>query len=112
MEEIKSVFRYENLIYCILLDKFPDNIDRLRGKFGYFYEFEASEINKIAHIVNSKFQTLTYFGINKLSLIKFVLQNRLYGIDNIVPIGSALNIGTFWDGYDIVRCLSRTICVN
>ena len=83
-----------------------------RGKFGLFYEFDATDINKISHIVKKSFQTLTYFGVNKSYLIDFVVQNRLFGIDNITPIGSALDIGVIWDGYDIIRSLSRTISVQ
>ena len=58
------------------------------------------------------FQTLTYFGVNKSYLTDFVVRNRLLGIDNITPIGSALDIGVIWDGYDIIRSLSRTISVR
>ena len=94
------------------MDTLPDNVDTLRGKFGYFYEFDATDINQISRIVNKRYQTLTYFGVKKSYLTDFVVQNRLFGIDNITPIGNALDIGVFWDGYDIVRCLSRTINVK
>jgi hypothetical protein len=112
MEHIMKVTRYGNFIYCLLLETLPDNLVKLRGKFGVFYEFDATDINKISHIVKKSFQTLTYFGVNKSYLTDFVLQNRLFGIDNITPIGSALDIGVIWDGYDIIRSLSRTISVR
>ena len=112
MNEIKSVTRYGNLLYRIHLESIPSNIENLRGKFGYFYEIDATDINQVSHIVNKRYQTLTYFGVEKSYLIDFVMHNRLFGIDNITPIGSALEIGVFWDGYDIVRCLSRTVFVK
>lgn len=34
---------------------------------------------------------------------------RLRGIDRIVPIGQAMDIGATWDGCDLVRTLSRVI---
>jgi hypothetical protein len=112
LDKIKSITRHGNLIYRILMDTLPDNMDTLRGKFGYFYEFDVTDINKLSHIVNKSFQTLTYFGFNKAYLADFVIQNRLLGIDNITPIGSSLDIGVIWDGYDIIRSLSRTINVR
>jgi hypothetical protein len=69
-------------------------------------------MNSIAHIINTKYQTLTYFGLKKAQLLDFVVRNRLSGIDRIVPIGSALDIGAIWDGYDIVRSLSRIIDIK
>ena len=111
-EQIKCITRHENFIYRILMETLPETLDTFRGKFGYFYEFDAEDINQISHIVNKSFQTLTYFGVNKSYLTDFVLQNRLFGIDNITPIGSALDIGVIWDGYDIIRSLSRTISVR
>ena len=62
--------------------------------------------------MNNKFQTLTYFGLNKSDLINFVIKNRLNGIDRVVPIGKALDIGVVWDGYDILGSLSRIINVE
>jgi hypothetical protein len=112
MEHVMKVTRHGNFIYRILLETLPDTLDKYRGKFGIFYEFDATDINKISHIVNKSFQTLTYFGVNKSYLTDFVVQNRLFGIDNITPIGSALDIGVIWDGYDIIRSLSRTISVR
>ena len=111
-EQIKCITRHENFIYRILMETLPETLDTFRGKFGFFYEFDAEDINQISHIVNKSFQTLTYFGVNKSYLTDFVVQNRLFGIDNITPIGSALDIGVIWDGYDIIRSLSRTISVR
>ena len=76
------------------------------------FEYDLNNLNEIKHIVNNKYQTLTYYGIDKFLLKKFVLQNNLKGIDRIVPVGQSLNIGLLWDGYDIVNILSRGIEVQ
>jgi hypothetical protein len=62
--------------------------------------------------VNNKYQTLTYYGVDKSTLLSFVIDNRLSGIDRIVPVGSALNISVVWDGYDVIGTLSRIIDVQ
>jgi len=108
---IKSVKRHDNYVYRIAIGSVPDNMDNFRGRFGYFYEYDTDDMNSIAHIINPKHQTLTYFGVNKFRLLDFVMNNRLLGIDRIVPIGKALDIGVIWDGYDIVKSLSRIIDV-
>ncbi|MEI7481707.1 MAG: acyl-CoA reductase [Elusimicrobiota bacterium] len=106
---ITNFKKYGNYLYRVELDSLPANMDAFRGQYGFFYEYHAQNLNGIAHIINTKYQTLTYFGLEKAQLLDFVVKNRLSGIDRIVPIGSALDIGVIWDGYDIVRSLSRII---
>jgi len=112
LNNISFFKKHSNYVYRIAIDSLPDNMDALRGKFGYFYEYDTYDINSIAHIINTKYQTLTYFGLDKAHLLDFVIKNRLSGIDRIVPVGKALDIDVIWDGYDIVRSLSRIIDVK
>lgn len=112
LNNISCFKKHSNHLYRIAIDRLSDNMDALRGKYGYFYEYDTDDINSIAHIINTKYQTLTYFGVDKSQLHDFVVKNRLSGIDRIVPIGRALDIGVIWDGYDIVGSLSRIIDVK
>ena len=112
LEGIKIYKQYGNLIYLMKMQKLPANIQILRGKCGYFYEYEITELNHFAKNVDHKIQTLTYFGFKKTDLISFVKNNRLSGIDRIVPIGRALDIGFYWDGYNVLNSLSRIIEVE
>ena len=107
-----ELFRHGNHIYRIVLDKLPDNIHSYRGSCGYFFEYDAKNLSEIIHIISNKYQTLTYFGLEKLSLKNFVIDNKLNGIDRIVPIGKALEMSLIWDGFDIIRSLSRIIDYN
>ena len=109
LKNTRSFKKHGNYIYRIDFDTLPDDMDTLRGKSGYFYEYNINDINSIAHIINTRYQTLTYFGVDKFELLNFVVKNRLSGIDRIVPVGSALEMDILWDGYDIVRSLSRII---
>ena len=88
------------------------NYQRFKGKQGLFFEHNIKDLNKINHIINNKYQTLTYFGINKDILKQFVLKNNLKGIDRVVPVGQSLDISLLWDGYDILNILSRGIDVR
>jgi len=91
------------------LDK---NIHELRGKWGFFYEYNINDLNKMKNYINNKYQTLTYFGLNKDILKNFIIKNQLEGIDRVVPIGQALDISFFWDGYDLNRILSRVVDIK
>lgn len=108
-ENIKSSQRYDNFIYRISLTKLPKKIEYLRGKWGYFYEYDEVNITKVANLINPKFQTLTYYGFEKSALKKFINKFKLAGLDRVVPIGQSLNIGLVWDGFDLQRSLSRIV---
>lgn len=112
LDNISNVKRHGNYVYRITIDSVPENLDSLRGKFGYFYEFATNDIKSLVHAVNTRYQTLTYFGADKDALAGFVIENGLMGIDRIVPVGRALDMDVKWDGYDIVRTLSRIIDVK
>ena len=101
LKNIKAEERYSNLIYTVFLKKLDKNLHNLRGKWGFFYEYKTNNINQIKECINNKYQTLTYFGIDKELLKKFIINNNLNGIDRVVPIGQALDVSLFWDGYDI-----------
>ena len=91
------------------IDKVQKNNHRNRGKWGLFFEYEISNLNKVKNIIYEKYQTLTYFGVEKNLLVNFVMENKLTGIDRIVPVGQSLDIGLLWDGHDILSTLSRGI---
>ena len=100
---------YGSQIYTVLLKKLDKDNHKLRGKWGFFYEYNTNDINKIKSFINPRYQTLTYFGLEKNTLSKFVLSNKLRGIDRVVPIGQALDMNFFWDGYDINKILTRVV---
>jgi len=103
---------FDNLIYTLQLTKINQNQHTLNGKWGLFYEYKGKNIYELSKFVNTKFQTLTYFGIKKSILVNFFSKNILLGIDRIVPIGQALNMDFFWDGYDINKVFSRIVDIK
>ena len=96
-------------IYRIKLQKLQYGLEERRGSGGYFYEYTTQHLEEVSCIVTRKYQTLTYFGVETTVLQDFVTQNSLKGIDRIVPVGKALDMGLIWDGIDTVAVLSR-IC--
>ena len=74
-----------------------------------FFDVTIDDVNALAPYINEKVQSLLYYGIDRDELKRFVISNGLLGVDRIVPFGTALDIGVFWDGYDIIGQLSRRI---
>ena len=68
-----------------------------------------NNLNQLSKYVSDKLQTLTYYGIEFDFIKKFIIKNKLKGIDRIVPIGRAFDLTPEWDGVDIIATLSRTI---
>jgi hypothetical protein len=80
-------------------------------RFGTFTEVTISEIQEVSSLVSNDVQTLSYFGFTKTEMNSMIQEIGSDGIDRIVPIGQALNFDTFWDGYDLIRTLTRTVVV-
>jgi hypothetical protein len=106
---VAGVQRHGNFLYRVKLEALPEKMEEFRGKHGLVYEFDTATLDSVAGIVNPKYQTMTYFGLDKTVATEFVVKNRLSGIDRVVPVGTALDIGIVWDGYDLVRSLSRIV---
>lgn len=77
--------------------------------FGTFVEINLNNINQLHRYVSEKLQTITCYGIEFDIIKKFIIKNKLKGIDRVVPIGRAFDLTPEWDGVDIIATLSRTI---
>tara|TARA_B100000780_G_C21117345_1_gene452187 strand:+ start:1367 stop:2548 length:1182 start_codon:yes stop_codon:yes gene_type:complete len=108
-QNIKKYKNYTNLLYVVTLKNLDFGINQLRGKWGYFYECNSKNLDNLAKFINRSCQTMTYIGVKKDILKKFVIKNNLKGIDRIVPTGQGLSMSLYWDGYDINQTLSRII---
>ena len=111
-KNVKSFRTYTNNVYTVVLKNLNGSLDTYRGKWGFFYEYDIKKLEQIKKYINKKFQTLTYFGVEKVDLKDFIIKNKLQGIDRIVPVGQALDIGFYWDGHDINNILTRVVDIR
>ena len=77
--------------------------------YGSFKEINLKNLNSLKNYINLKCQTLTYFGVDKDKILKLIEKNNIIGIDRIVPVGRAFDLGIYWDGYDLISSLSRVV---
>jgi hypothetical protein len=107
----KTKMQHDNNLVRVQLETLPSNIDEFRCTGGYFSEYIAASLNDIAAIINNKYQTLAYYGYEKNILRQFVVENRLTGVDRIVPIGATTDFSLTWDGYNLINTLSRVCTI-
>lgn len=96
-------------IYRVQLKRVPADIERYRGRHGFFFEAKDTDLHTFESIVNERYQTVTYFGIDPEIVVNRIVEAGLVGVDRVVPVGKALDIGVIWDGYDLVGMLSRIV---
>lgn len=111
-DNISSITRETNLLYRAEVKKLISGMEDYRGRGGYFYEHSMHSMDEIVSVVTDKYQTLSYFGADPEKIREVVLTHHLTGIDRITPIGKAMDIGIIWDGYDLIRMLSRIVNVE
>jgi hypothetical protein len=110
-EDINIVPSEDNLITRITLKKLEPGIENWHGNCGFFFEYELDELENFLPIISRRYQTMTYSGLDKAMLQALIINGRALGIDRIVPIGRSLEFSLKWDGYDLVRTLSRFVMV-
>lgn len=108
-DHILQIHRYSNLLYVIKLENMSYVDSDYRGKYGMFYEMDIKSLEQICPLINEKVQTCLYFGVNPEQIGQLIQEYSLCGMDRIVPFGQSLDIGLYWDGYDIIRSLSRCV---
>jgi hypothetical protein len=99
--------RLSGELMSVVFPQIRDAEDRVGGGF-IVVEF-IMDIAALIERVRTAHQTLTYYGFTKAELDDFAKVATLSGLSRIVPIGQALSFDSIWDGYELLRELTRTI---
>lgn len=110
--DIINVETKNNALKRVNLLKLTNDIDDYRCAGGYFTEYTAKSLDEISSIIKNKYQTLAYYGLTKSEINDFVLNNRIVGLDRIVPLGETTSFSLTWDGYNLVNTLTRVMSVK
>lgn len=109
--DMKSEKMPDNVVVRAELKELSHNIEDFRCACGYFSEKDINSLDEIASMINVKYQTLAYYGINRNELKSFVLQNHLNGIERIVPMGETTAFSLTWDGYNLINTFTREVSI-
>lgn len=99
----------DNRISRIRIENLSENVPDYRSGSGSFIEYADLDLNTLAGIVTDKFQTVSYFGLDRNIIFDYVYNNGLCGIDRIVPVGKTTDFSLVWDGIDLIFSMSRII---
>lgn len=108
---IKNIIKYKNNIY-VAKNFSSKRLENIRGINGIFFQKEIVHLSQIQNYVDKKCQTISYIGFKKKDFVAMLDHKHFEGIDRIVPVGKSLEISFDWDGYDLIRTLSRTITIE
>jgi hypothetical protein len=78
---------------------------------GGFIEHTVASLDELMPHLDERDQTLTYHGFGRDELIHLVTKLGGRSLDRIVPIGQALQFGRFWDGFDLLSEMTKTVVV-
>jgi hypothetical protein len=109
MDNIHKENGASNDIWRISNNSIDPNVEKFKSKSGYFNETSIKTLKEINTVVNRKYQTIGYFGFKRSELAEWINEARPSGIDRIVPIGKTMDFSLFWDGYDLLSNLTRSI---
>lgn len=109
---INSVKCYEdNVLYVCDMEVLTyETIEKLRGKYGLFFQYVFNNLLVLKPVMDHpKIQTCAVYGIETSEVAELVVEHGMYGVDRVVPFGKTLDIDVVWDGYDLVREMSRIV---
>ncbi len=109
-KDVRIVSGKDNLIHRIQVSRLETaDLERYTCPGGSFLEYDSEDISGLEAVVGKKLQTLTYLGGNGKKIAEWVVKKGLSGADRIVPMGKAADFTLVWDGYDLIREMSRNI---
>lgn len=75
---------------------------------GLFFEISVDQLSKLRTMFDRKTQTVSYFGFDANCLRDSMIEAGLFP-DRVVPVGTALDFSSKWDGFDLLNNLTRIV---
>ena len=101
----------DSYVTRISVDDVDEGLTQYKHNSGFYFEHDIDELKDILPICGERLQTLTYYGLVKSEIGAFLEKSRPKGIDRAVPMGKSMEFSLVWDGYDLIRYLSRKVTV-
>ncbi len=99
----------KNNLIRIELSELDKKVMKCHYHSGFFFEYELNDLAEITVFCDEKCQTISYLGDLREKLQDVVERAGVDGVDRIVPIGRTMEFSLIWDGYDLIRAMSRRI---
>ncbi|MHB8062979.1 MAG: acyl-CoA reductase [Ruminiclostridium sp.] len=110
-EDTKLVAVASNSLVRIEVGQLDNIIHNIRCAAGFFVECRINKLTELEAFITEDDQTMTTYGISKGVIEEFISNNKPRGIDRVVELGQALDFSEIWDGFDLLRELTREVSV-
>ena len=96
----------------VAVSRLDDVVREANTGNGLFYEVADAGLDALLAWFGDSDQTVASYGVSKEEWEGCLSRRPPNGICRIVRLGKALDFSAVWDGYDLVRCLSREITLE
>lgn len=103
------IFRKDNRIISVMISELQKGCWNYSLPGGFFIEAFGEGLSGMLPILTEHCQTITAHGISSTEITDFLIANRVSGVDRVVQLGHALDFSLTWDGFDLIRSMSRRI---
>ena len=97
------------LVTRVSVQELVEQVMDYKYNSGFFFESDIRALDELLPVCTRRCQTLTYYGLKPDQLNDFFERCRPQGVDRAVPMGKSMDFALIWDGYDLIRTLSRRI---
>ena len=111
VKKVKLVKSEDMFVTRLTVEEVDKDLMDYKYNCGFFYEKDIDSLDEIVNVCDIRCQTLTYFGVKEEDFKEFLNKARPIGIDRIVPIGKSMDFALIWDGYDLIRQMSRRVTI-
>jgi hypothetical protein len=89
-----------------------NNLKYLHSGNGLLYEQYFSNLSSYYLTIDSTYQSISVSGFSKKDILDSVNYLPIRSIDRFVNVGSSLDFGIIWDGYNLIECFTRKIDIG
>lgn len=110
-KKVKLEYSEDMLITRLTVNEIDKDLMNYKYNSGFYFEKDIDSLADIVNVCDIRCQTVTYFGVKEEDFRKFLEESRPVGIDRIVPMGKSMDFALIWDGYDLIREMSRRVTI-
>ena len=110
-KKVKLENSQDMLITRLAVNEIQKDLMDYKYNSGFYFEKDIDSLDDIVNVCDIRCQTVTYFGVKEEEFRKFLEESRPIGIDMIVPMGKSMDFALIWDGYDLIRQMSRKVTI-